>query len=231
MNFVSVLQTIEQYPATVATIVAVIAVVVAVHSNTQCRYQYKDSIQPQLSMSLIEQDYLLYLQIKNTGGLPVKEARVTVKNIRNNGDRNELHLDSLFDMQFELFPEETIQGEVAMFGASMANRAFPQIDISVEYKIPGKCKKVAYTRSVTYIGCSPDNRVARAVEGVNSQVESVTRSVVRIANYLDGIRLYAFDNLNVLPKKTMREDLDDLFGKYIHNDSAAESDEKKEEAI
>lgn len=228
MDCISVLQTIEQYPATVATIVAVIAVV-AVRSNTQSRYQYKDSIQPQLSMSLIEQDYLLYLQIKNTGGLPVKEAKITVKNIRNNGDRNELHLDSLFDMQFELFPEETIQGEVAMFGASMANRAFPQIDISVEYKIPGKCKKVAYTRSVTYIGCSPDNRVARAVESVNSQLDSVSKSVVRIANYLDGIRLYAFDNLNVLPKKTMREDLDDLLGKYIHNDSAAESDEKKEE--
>ena len=231
MNFVSVLQTIEQYPATVATIVAVIAVVVAVRSNTQSRYQYKDSIQPQLSMSLIEQDYSLYLQIKNTGGLPVKDARVTVKNIRNNGDRNELHLDSLFDMQFELFPEETIQGEVAMFGASQANHAFPQIDISVEYKIPGKCKKVAYTRSVTYIGCSPDNRGARAVESVNSQLESGSKSVVRIANYWDGIRLYAFDNLNVLPEKTMREDLDDLLGKYFHKEVEEENDEKKEEAI
>ena len=159
----------------------------------------------------------------------MKEARVTVKNIRNNGDRNELHLDSLFDMQFELFPEETIQGEVAMFGTSQVNHAFPQIDISVEYKIPGKCKKVAYTRSVTYIGCSPDNRVARAVESVNAQLESVSKSVVRIANYLDGIRLYAFDNLNVLPKKTMREDLDDLLGKYFHDEVAAEGDKKKEE--
>lgn len=229
MSFIDMIMVVEQYPATVAAIVAVVAVIVAVCSNVQSRWQYRDSIQPQLSMSLIEQDYSLYLQIKNTGGLPVKETKITVKNIRNNGDQNELHLDSLFDMKFELYPEETIQGEVAMFGASLANHTFPQIDISVEYKVPGKCKKVEYTRSVTYIGCSPDNRMARAVESVNSQVESVSRSVVRIANYLDGIRLYAFDNLNVLPKKTMREDLDDLLGKYAYNDAVAESDEKKEE--
>lgn len=229
MSLNDMLVIVEQYPATVAAIVAVVAVIVAVRSNVQSRWQYRDSIQPQLSMSLIEQDYSLYLQIKNTGGLPVKEAKITVSNIRNNGDRNELHLDSLFDMRFELYPEETIQGEVAMFGASMANHAFPQIDISVEYKVPGKCKRVSYVRSVTYIGCGPDNRVARAVESVNSQLESVSKSVVRIANYLDGIRLYAFDNLNVLPKKTMREDLDDLLGKYFHDEVAAEGDKKKEE--
>lgn len=229
MNLNDMLVIVEQYPATVAAIVAVVAVIVAVRSNVQSRWQYRDSIQPQLSMSLIEHDYSLYLQIKNTGGLPVKEAKITVSNIRNNGDRNELHLDSLFDMQFELYPKETIQGEVAIFGASMANHAFPQIDISVEYKVPGKCKRVSYARSVTYIGCGPDNRVARAVESVNSQLESVSKSVVRIANYLDGIRLYAFDNLNVLPKKTMREDLDDLLGKYFHDEVASEGNKKKEE--
>lgn len=229
MSFIDMIMVVERYPATVAAIVAVVAVIVAVCSNVQSRWQYRDSIQPQLSMSLIEQDYSLYLQIKNAGGLPVKEATITVKDIRNNGNQNELHLDSLFNMQFELYPEETIQGEVAIFGASQANHAFPQVDISVEYKVPGKSKKVVYTRSVTYIGCDPDNRVARAVESVNSQVESASRSVVRIANYLDGIRLYAFDSLNVLPKKTLREDLDDLLGKYAYNDAMAESDEKKEE--
>ena len=231
MSFIDMLQVIEQYPATVAAIVAVVAVLVAVRSNVQGRWQYRDSIQPQLSMSLIEQDYSLYLQIKNTGGLPVKEAKIAVKNIRNNGEQNELNLDALFDMQFELYPEETIQGEVALFGASLANHAFPQIDISVEYKVPGKCRKVSYTRSVTYIGCGPENRVAHAVESVNSQLKSMSKSVVRIANYLDGIRLYAFDDLNVLPKKTMREDLDDLLGKYFRDDGAADSDEKKEETI
>lgn len=209
------LQLIEQYPATVAAIVAVVAVIVAVRSNVQSRRQYTDSIQPQLSMSLIEQDYLLYLQIKNTGGLPVKKAKISVKDIHNNGNQNELLLSPLFEIQFELYPEETIQGEVAMFGASMENHVFPQIDISVEYKIPGKFKKVSYIRSVTYIGCSPDNRVARAIESASSQISSVSRSVVRIANYLDGIRLYAFDNLNVLPRKTLREDLDDLLEKHI----------------
>ena len=229
MSFIDMILVVEQYPATVAAIVAIVAVIVAVHSNAQSRFQYEDSIQPQLSISLIEQDYSLYLQIKNTGGLPVKEAKITVKNIRNNGDRNELHLDSLFGMQFELYPEEIIQGKVAMFGASMANNAFPQIDISVEYKVPGKCKKVAYTRSVTYIGCSPDNRVARAIEDVSSQIASVSRSMVRIATYLDGIRLYAFDELNVLPKKTLRDDLDDLLGKCFNSNTTEESGEKKEE--
>ena len=226
MGFIRVLQIIEQYPATVAALVAIVAVLVAVRSNAQCRWQYRDSIQPQLSMSLIEQDYSLYLQIKNTGGLPVKEAKINVKTIRNNGDQNKLQLDSLFDMQFELYPEETIQGEVAMYGASVANRAFPQIDISVEYKAPGKCKKVSYARSVTYIGCGPDNRVARAIESVSAQVESLSRSVARIACYLDGVRLYAFDNLNVLPERTLKADLADMLEKYA--DGIATEDKEKQ---
>ena len=228
MSFMDLLTVIEDYPATVAGVVAIVAVMVAVCSNIQSRWQYRDCNQPQLSMSLIEQDYSLYLQIKNTGGLPVKEASVTVKSIRNNGDQNELHLDALFNMQFELYPEETIQGEVAMFGASMVNHAFPQIDISVEYKTPGKCKKIVYARSVTYIGCSPDNRVARAVENVNSQIESVSRSVGRIANYLDGIRLYAFDNVNVQTEKTLREDMDDLLWKYCTGNGTEDKSEKEE---
>lgn len=229
MSFVEFLAVIETYPATVASVVAIVAVVVAVCSNIQGRWQYRDSIQPQLSMSLIDQDYSLYLQIKNTGGLPVKEVKITVNSIRNNGDRNELHLDSLFDMHFELYPEETIRGEVAMFGTSMANHAFPQIDISVEYKVPGKCRKVAYTRSVTYIGCGPDNRAARAIESISRQVESVPKSVARIACYLDGIRHYAFDNMNVLPEKTLKEDLGDLLERYADGIAAEKKAEGKEE--
>lgn len=229
MNLMYVLRLIEQYPATVAAIVAVVAVIVSVCSNTQGRHQYRESIQPQLSMSLIEQDHWLYLQIKNTGGLPVKEAIIRVNSIRNNGHCNELNLESLFGMQFELYPEENIQGQVAMFGASVADQAFPQIDIDVEYKVSSKLKKVKYARSVTYVGYSPDNRVARAIEDTNSQLESISRSMVRIATYLDGIRLYAFDTVNVLPGKTLREDLEDICKKYACSNDAAVCDEKKEE--
>ena len=57
MSLNDMLVIVEQYPATVAAIVAVVAVIVAVRSNVQSRWQYRDSIQPQLSMSLIEQDY------------------------------------------------------------------------------------------------------------------------------------------------------------------------------
>lgn len=229
MNLNDMLVIIERYPATVAAIVAIVAVMVAVCSNIQSQLQYRDSIQPQLSMSLIEQDYSLYLQIKNTGGLPIKEAKITVTNIRNNGDQNKLRLESLFDMQFDLFPEETIRGEVAMFGASIVNHAFPQIDISVEYKVPGKCKKVSYARSVTYIGCGPDTRAARAVESVSAQVESLSRFVARMACYLDGTRQYAFDHLNVLPERTLKEDLKDLLEKYANGIETEDKDEKKEE--
>ena len=227
MSFPNVLQVIEMYPATVAAIVAVVAVVVAVRSNVQGRKQYTDSIQPQLSMSLIAQRGSLYLQIKNTGGLPVKEAVVNVQNIRNNGDCNQLDLDTLFDMCFELYPEETIQGRVAHFGESIVSHAFPQIDIIVEYKVSGKFKKVKYARTVTYIGCCPDDQVVCAIKTLESQIASISRSVSRIAAYLDGIRLCAFDTINILPRKTMRDDLEDILRKYTHGDDKV-CDEKME---
>ena len=93
MTIEDFINALESYPATIAAIAAVIAaigVLGAFIANIQSRWQYKDSIQPQLSMSLLEFDYQLYLQIKNTGGQPAKSIVITVKNIRNNGHQNEL---------------------------------------------------------------------------------------------------------------------------------------------
>ena len=99
MEIEAISKILEAYPATIAAIaagIAAIGTVIAFWSNLQNRRQYKDSIQPQLSMSLFEVDYHLYLEIKNTGGLPANNIQIKVKKIRNNGCRDELTLDPLF---------------------------------------------------------------------------------------------------------------------------------------
>ena len=67
MEIEAISKILEAYPATIAAIaagIAAIGTVIAFWSNLQNRRQYKDSIQPQLSMSLFEVDYHLYLEIK-----------------------------------------------------------------------------------------------------------------------------------------------------------------------
>lgn len=213
MEVEAISKILEAYPATIAAIaagIAAIGTVIAFWSNLQNRRQYKDSIQPQLSMSLFEVDYHLYLEIKNTGGLPANNIQIKVKKIRNNGCRNELTLDPLFGMPFELYPCEKVQGGVAIYGASMVSPAFPQIDIDVEYTYSGRIRKVEYSRTVTY-ACMCSEKVYADVNldtnEQNQALRTTARAAVRIANYLDGRQVASFDELEILANRSLKDDL------------------------
>lgn len=216
MTIEDFINALESYPATIAAIAAVIAaigVLAAFIANIQSRWQYKDSIQPQLSMSLLEFDYQLYLQIKNTGGQPAKSIVITVKNIRNNGHQNELSIEDLFRMPFELYPEETVQGGIAIYGADISTSAFPQIDIDVSYTYGWRNRKVNYSRSVTYAGRHGEKICADVnldTKERDQTLRTTARAAVRIANYLDGRQVASFDELEILANRSLRGDLETL---------------------
>lgn len=78
--------------AAFAALISVISAIIALSANSQNRRQYIDSIQPQLSMSLIESDSELFLRVKNTGKTAAKSISVTVHRITNNGTNDKLYL-------------------------------------------------------------------------------------------------------------------------------------------
>ncbi len=136
--------------AAVSALMAAISAIAAFCSNYQSRKQYQESIQPQLSMSLVEYNSWLYLKIKNTGKLPAKSIKITLDKISNNGGFDEFIPDALFNSDFELYPEEVVQGKIALQGGDIVHAIFPKIDISITYNSPTKKKICQYLRTVTY---------------------------------------------------------------------------------
>lgn len=218
-----ILEWIAQNNATVAVLIAAVSAlisaitaVIAFCSNLQNRKQYQESIQPQLSMSLVEYNSWLYLTIKNTGKLPAKNILITLDEITNNGGFDEFIPDALFSSSFELYPEEIVQGKVAMQGGDIAHAIFPQIQIGVSYTC-GTAKKIhTYSRTVTYQSAYTEKIIADVhldTKNIESSLGSIARAAVRTANYLDGRQVAVFDELNILAQESLKNDLLAALGK------------------
>lgn len=201
--------------AAFAALVSVISAIIALAANCQNGRQYSDSIQPQLSMSLVEVDHELFLRIKNTGKTAAKSIAVTIRRITNNGTTDELYLDDLFKREFELYPEETVQGMIGMAGGNISTSIFPTVELSVSYRCGNRKKKCQYDRSVTYFNGYADKisvDVNMDTRNIESALLSTNRAVVRIANYLDGRQIAAFDELNILAGRSLQSDIQTILG-------------------
>ena len=202
--------------AVISVFIAAITAVAAFMANHQNKKQYKESVQPQLSMSLVEFNSFLYLRVKNTGKSAARNIEIRVNGIRNNGSSDKLFLDDLFNGEFELYPEETVQGEVAICGRNIAETVFPQVEISVSYRADGSKKKTTYNRTVTYLSAYTEKIAADVnvdMRQAEDSLKSIARSTIRTANYLDGRQVAPFDELNILAGRSLRTDLLDVLHK------------------
>lgn len=200
---------IAVYIAAISALIAAITAIAAISSNRQNRKQYEESIQPQLSMSLLQYGTYLYLKIKNTGKLPAKNIKITLDKIVDNGGFDEFIPDALFNNEFELYPEEIVQGKVAMQGGDVAHQMFPQISITIFYSGDGK-KLYSYSRTVTYQSAYSEKIVTDVcmdTSSIEDSLDSAMRAIVRMANYLDGRQVAPFDKLSILANQSLRNDL------------------------
>lgn len=210
---------IQEFSLLVAAISALIAAITAIAAfiaNHQNKKQYKDSIQPQLSMSLVEFKSILYLRIKNSGQTAAKNIEIRIAGIKNNGSLNNLFLDDLFKGAFELYPEEVVQGKVAICGRNVAQSVFPQVDISVSYRVDGAKKITTYKRTVTYLSAYTEKISADInldTRQMDDSLKSIAMASVRTANYLDGRQATLFDKLNILAGCSLKTDLLDVLHK------------------
>ncbi len=203
--------------SSIATLIAAISTVVAIIANTKSNRQYKKSIEPQLSMHLVNFNNILYLQVKNTGKTVARNISLNPCCVTNNGDNDEQpREDGLFAMQFELYPDEVVQTEVCSTYDTIFTKAFPQLKLNVSYQADGVKKKVGYQRTVTFAPAY-DNKIVADVNldlrKMESSISSISRATVRAANYLDGCQVAAFDELNILAGKSLENDLRNALGK------------------
>ena len=188
--------------------IAILALFVTIIFNMITHRQYIESLNPLLSFRFIEHDGFLYLAITNTGQSAAKNIKVDIKELCNNGDRNILELDDLFNSEFNLFPNETVQGVIGLSGANIAQAVFPYINVDIIY-IKGNDKKTEkYSRKITF---SRTNENGINLNCLEDDINSVSYSVNRIANYLEGRTLFAIDRLNTFPHNSLYKDMKDAF--------------------
>lgn len=119
-----------------------------------------------------------------------------------------------------LYPEESVNGTLTIFGENIETHVSPCVEVSVQYKIKPKAKKVfKFNRTVTYDANYDGKNVNSKIDlgTINNNITSLARSNVRIANYMDGIHLTYFDELNVLPNNSLKSDICDLIKKDYKN--------------
>lgn len=195
----------------IAALIAAISTVAAIWSNITNSKQYRKSMEPQLSMELVNFSNILYLQVKNTGKTVAKDICLKPQILSNNGDNdNEINQDGLFATNFELYPEELVQTKVAFCYDTVCSQAFPQLKLLVSYKQLGVKKTVKYTRTITYAPAYNSKILADVnldTRNIESSLRHISRASVRTANYLDGHQVTEFDELDILSGKSLENDL------------------------
>ena len=202
--------TIQTVVSILAAFISLIAVIVSIYYNHKSNKQYLKSLDPLLSFKLLELKNELYLRITNTGKSAASDITIEIIKIENNGDRNELNLDTLFEKKFELYPDESTQGRIAFWGETICSSAFPKIDITIRYR-KGITGKQVYMERTVIFSPSYDNKIYGDfnidLRELNKNMNVMAKANLRTANYLDGCQVAPFDELNILAHRSLHDDL------------------------
>lgn len=203
-------------------IISIGALVVTIFYNVKLNKQYIASLSPLLSFKFKEQEGILYLEITNTGQSDAKNIRLVIKEMFNNGDRNELDLDDLFNNEFVLFPNETVQGKIGFLGENLMQKVFPVVNVDISYIKGNDSGTENYSRTITFTR-TPENSID--LKNLEENLNSIAYSNNRTANYLEGRTLFVFDKLNVLPNNSLYKDMKDAFNNIERNKKTNEDDD------
>lgn len=181
--------------------------------NEQIRQERIESMEPCLSMKILDVDGVLYLYVENNGKVEAKDIRLELLSLINNGEK-ELYPDELFNTVFALYPREVIRGKIALSGANVVTQIFPQAVVGVSYTRGDLNRPRKYERTVTYLSGNPSGKeksisteIEKDIHRLSSDLDKIARANVRVANYLDGCQVLKLDELNIMPGKSLRNDL------------------------
>jgi len=197
----------------VSVIIALVSAITSIYYNSKNQKQYNRSLEPSLSFRLIEYGYVLFLQISNTGKSAAHDIKIEIIELENNGTRDELKLDKIFDDRFELYEGEATQGAIAIWGENVVEHTFPKVKIRVRYKEHITQKEVSYTRTVIFSPAYVEKVFADVnvdLKEINSNMKSIAKSNLRTANYLDGCQIAPFDELNIMAGRSLHDDMLDI---------------------
>lgn len=208
--------TIQDILSIISMIIAGLSLLITIIFNLINQHQIIKDNEPQLSFSLKELNGMLYLLVHNVGKTKAINIKLNIKKINNNNG-HELLLDDLFKNTFELYPDEKLQGIIAIYGENISNHVFPNIDVEISYKKDHIFRKVHYSRKI-YFSAAIDKKIVvnmdSNLKNIENNINKLHKATLRLANYFDGCEVAPFDELNLVPGRHFQEELvDALDGK------------------
>lgn len=149
--------TIQDILSIISMIIAGLSLLITIIFNLINQHQIVKDNEPQLSFCLKELNGMLYLLVHNVGKTKAIDIKLNIKKINNNNGR-ELLLDDLFKNTFELYPDEKVQGIIAIYGENISNHVFPNIDADITYKKDHIFRRVHYKRKI-FFTASADSKI------------------------------------------------------------------------
>lgn len=208
--------TIQDILSIISMIIAGLSLLITIIFNLINQHQTIKDNEPQLSFRLKELNGMLYLLVHNVGKTKAINIKLNIKKINNNNG-HELLLDDLFKNTFELYPDEKVQGIIAIYGKNISNHVFPNIDVEISYKKDHIFRKVHYSRKI-YFSAAIDKKIVvnmdSNLKNIENNINKLHKATLRLANYFDGCEVSPFDELNLVPGRHFQEELvDALDGK------------------
>ena len=193
-------------------IVSICAVTVSIYYNHKNHVQYLKSLEPSLTFKFFELDSRLFLKTINSGKSAAKDISIKILEIENNGENDsDFIFDKYQENKFDLYPGESTQDAITYWRKTLSNNSFPKIYIEVKYRNPISDKQIIFKRNVLF-SPSYDNKIYCEINNadfdkINDSIYAIARANIRTANYLDGNKICAFDELDIISDRNLRDDL------------------------
>lgn len=217
--------TIQDILSIISMIIAGLSLLITIIFNLINQHQIVKDNEPQLSFCLKELNGMLYLLVHNVGKTKAIDIKLNIKKINNNNGR-ELLLDDLFKNTFELYPDEKVQGIIAIYGENISNHVFPNIDADITYKKDHIFRRVHYKRKIFFTASANSKIIVNTnydLQEIEDNISKLHKATLRLANYFDGCEVAPFDELNLIPGRHFQEELvDALDGKKTAKKSREE---------
>lgn len=217
--------TIQDILSIISMIIAGLSLLITIIFNLINQHQIVKDNEPQLSFCLKELNGMLYLLVHNVGKTKAIDIKLNIKKINNNNGR-ELLLDDLFKNTFELYPDEKVQGIIAIYGENISNHVFPNIDADITYKKDHIFRRVHYKRKIFFTASADSKIIVNTnydLQEIEDNISKLHNATLRLANYFDGCEVAPFDELNLIPGRHFQEELvDALDGKKTAKKSREE---------
>lgn len=169
----------------------------------QTRAIQKKADEPVISFSFFAIGNYYRLECENTGKTGIKDLRITL--LGQEGATSELRLNNEYARGLTLYPNEKICRSI---GIKQPENNDIILHLEMSYSFCN-CKKkiVSFKRDVCFSDFSRDDKEVRIISEISKELNEISYSNNRLANYFEGRTYFKFDEVSSFPNGSFYEDL------------------------